>query len=73
MPEQLRVIDAEAVADVESLSRELADAYRRRIEWYRRAYGDTWAEAFTDHQAAGIDFKRRAVVRSVCQVGHDPG
>jgi hypothetical protein len=68
MADTLTVIDAGDVAEVGSVARELADAYRNRVEWYRREYGDKWAEAFADREAMDVDFKRRAVTAPPDQV-----
>ena len=69
MAEALTVIDAANVAEVESLSRELATAYRTRIEWYRRQYGELWAEAFAASEVARDgEFGRRALVDPPNQV-----
>jgi hypothetical protein len=64
----LTVIDTGDIAEVGSLARELADAYRNRVEWYRREFGDKWAEAFADREAMDVDFKRRAVTAPPDQV-----
>ena len=68
MAEQLTVSEGADLPEVESLARELASAYTTRIQWYRRTYGEQWAEAFTDRQAASIDFQRRALTDPPDQV-----
>src|SRR5688572_27192814 len=68
MADTLTVIDAGDVAEVGSLARELADAYRNRIEWYRNNHGDKWAEAFLEREAVSLDFKRRAVTEPPDQI-----
>ncbi len=69
MPEALTVIDGAAVGEVDSLSRELAAAYRTRIAWYRREYGEQWAEAFAASEVARDgEFGRRALVDPPDQV-----
>jgi hypothetical protein len=70
MADTLMMIDATDLAEVGSLARELADAYRNRIEWYRNNYGDKWAEAFLDREAVSVDFKRRAVTDPPDQVSY---
>ncbi len=69
MAEGLTGIDAVDVTEVESLSRELAAAYRTRIAWYRREYGEQWGEAFTASELAHSgEFGRRALVDPPDQV-----
>ena len=64
-----RIATADA-AEVGSLVRELADAYRNRVEWYRREYGEQWAEAFAEGEARSVDFKRRAATAPPDQVSY---
>jgi hypothetical protein len=67
MPEVLTI---ESVVEVESIARELADAYRNRVEWYRREYGAKWAEAFVDREAVSDDFRQRAATDPPDQVSY---
>src|SRR5918998_3446301 len=70
MADTLTVIDAGDVAEVGSLARELGDAYRNRIEWYRNNYGEQWAEAFAEREARSVDFKQRAATEPPDQVSY---
>ncbi len=67
MPELLTI---ESVVEVESIARELADAYRNRVEWYRREYADKWAEALGDREAVREVFAHRALTDPPDQVSY---
>ena len=68
MPELLTI---DSVVEVESLSRELAEAYRRRVEFYRREYAEHWGEvlAMSDEARQG-EFARRALTDPPDQVSY---
>ncbi len=82
MADQLTVTGAGDLAERESLARELADAYRRRVEFYRREYAEHWADVLTQREAVVTDeFARRALTDPPDQVSfsaleelakHDP-
>ena len=67
MPEVLTI---ESVVEVERVARELADAYRNRVEWYRREDAEKWAEALGDREAVREEFARRALTDPPDQVNY---